>query len=96
MAIGGIAVLPVNLFNRLMTVELALPAILPGLLVALHYGVQMSRHVGATARTRGAGARPGSSAALPWSALVIGAPGASGGGRRAGGALRCLDPGLCR
>jgi BCD family chlorophyll transporter-like MFS transporter len=28
---------PVNLFNRLMTVELAWPAILPGLLVALHY-----------------------------------------------------------
>ncbi|MEO0485386.1 MAG: BCD family MFS transporter [Pseudomonadota bacterium] len=43
MAIGGMAALPVNLFNRLMTVELALPAILPGLLVALHYGVQMTR-----------------------------------------------------
>ena len=43
MAIGGLAALPVNLFNRLMTVELALPAILPGLLVALHYGVQMTR-----------------------------------------------------
>lgn len=44
-AIGGMAALPVNLFNRLMTVELALPAILPGLLVALHYGVQLSRPV---------------------------------------------------
>ena len=42
-AIGGMAALPVNLFNRLMTVELALPAILPGLLVALHYAVQISR-----------------------------------------------------
>lgn len=42
-AIGGLAALPVNLFNRLMTVELALPAILPGLLVALHYGVQLTR-----------------------------------------------------
>lgn len=42
-AIGGMAALPVNLFNRLMTVELALPAILPGLLVALHYAVQLSR-----------------------------------------------------
>lgn len=42
-AIGGLAALPVNLFNRLMTVELALPAILPGLLVALHYAVQMTR-----------------------------------------------------
>jgi len=43
MAIGILAALPVNLFNRLMTVELALPAILPGLLVALHYAVQISR-----------------------------------------------------
>ena len=45
MAIGGLAALPVSLFNRLMTVELALPALLPGLLVALHYGVQMTRPV---------------------------------------------------
>ena len=45
MAIGGMAALPVNLFNRLMTVELALPALLPGLLVALHYAVQLSRPV---------------------------------------------------
>lgn len=43
MAIGGLAALPVNLFNRLMTVELAWPALLPGLLVALHYGVQLTR-----------------------------------------------------
>ncbi len=43
MAIGGLAALPVNLFNRLMTVELSWPALLPGLLVALHYGVQMTR-----------------------------------------------------
>lgn len=42
-AIGGLAALPVNLFNRLMTVELALPALLPGLLVALHYAVQLTR-----------------------------------------------------
>lgn len=44
-AIGGLAALPVNLFNRLMTVELALPALLPGLLVALHYAVQITRPV---------------------------------------------------
>ncbi|MBY5990490.1 BCD family MFS transporter [Roseovarius atlanticus] len=44
-AIGGMAALPVNLFNRLMTVELALPALLPGVLVALHYAVQLSRPV---------------------------------------------------
>ncbi|WP_371156092.1 MFS transporter [Jannaschia sp. 2305UL9-9] len=42
-AIGGMAALPVNLFNRLMVVELALPALLPGLLVALHYAVQITR-----------------------------------------------------
>lgn len=42
-AIGGMAALPVNLFNRLMTVELAWPALLPGFLVALHYAVQISR-----------------------------------------------------
>jgi BCD family chlorophyll transporter-like MFS transporter len=42
-AIGALAALPVNLFNRLMTVELAWPALLPGLLVALHYGVQFTR-----------------------------------------------------
>lgn len=42
-AIGALSALPLNLFNRLMTVELALPAILPGLLVALHYGVQFTR-----------------------------------------------------
>ncbi|MEM9198106.1 MAG: MFS transporter [Pseudomonadota bacterium] len=44
-AIGGLAALPVNLFNRLMTVELAWPALLPGLLVALHYGVQITRPI---------------------------------------------------
>ncbi|MGR3502052.1 MFS transporter [Pseudaestuariivita sp.] len=53
-AIGGLAALPVNLFNRLMTVELALPALLPGLLVALHYGVQLTRPVwGHRSDTRG-------------------------------------------
>lgn len=54
MAIGGLAALPVNLFNRLMTVELALPALLPGLLVALHYAVQLSRPIwGHRSDTRG-------------------------------------------
>jgi BCD family chlorophyll transporter-like MFS transporter len=45
LALGGMTALPVNLFNRLMTVELALPALLPGLLVALHYAVQLTRPV---------------------------------------------------
>lgn len=44
-ALGGLSALPLNLFNRLMTVELALPALLPGLLVAMHYGVQLTRPV---------------------------------------------------
>lgn len=43
MCIGSIVVLMTSTLNRLMVVELALPAILPGFLVALHYGVQLSR-----------------------------------------------------
>jgi BCD family chlorophyll transporter-like MFS transporter len=43
MALGAIVVLMTSTLNRLMVVELALPAVIPGLLVALHYGVQMSR-----------------------------------------------------
>lgn len=44
-AIGGLTALPINLFNRLMTVELNHLALLPGLLVALHYGVQFTRPI---------------------------------------------------
>ena len=43
MALGAIVVLTTSTLNRLMVVELALPAVLPGLLVALHYGIQMTR-----------------------------------------------------
>ncbi len=43
MAIGAIVVLMTSTLNRLMIVELALPAILPGFLVALHYGIQITR-----------------------------------------------------
>ncbi|MBR2657873.1 MAG: BCD family MFS transporter [Loktanella sp.] len=43
MALGAIVVLMTSTLNRLMVVELSLPAVIPGLLVALHYGVQMSR-----------------------------------------------------
>ena len=43
MALGAIVVLMTSTLNRLMVVELALPAVIPGLLVALHYGIQMSR-----------------------------------------------------
>lgn len=43
MALGAVVVLTTSTLNRLMVVELALPAVLPGLLVALHYGVQITR-----------------------------------------------------
>ena len=42
-ALGSIVVLTTATINRVMVVELALPAVLPGLLVGLHYGVQLSR-----------------------------------------------------
>ncbi len=42
-AIGAIVVLMTSTLNRLMVVELALPVVLPGALVALHYGVQITR-----------------------------------------------------
>jgi BCD family chlorophyll transporter-like MFS transporter len=43
MAIGAMVVLTTSTLNRVMVVELALPALLPGLLVALHYLVQVTR-----------------------------------------------------
>lgn len=43
LALGAIVVLTTSTLNRLMVVELALPATLPGFLVALHYGVQITR-----------------------------------------------------
>ncbi|MEM9708956.1 MAG: BCD family MFS transporter [Pseudomonadota bacterium] len=43
MALGSIVVLTTSTFNRLMVVELALPAVLPGALVALHYAIQVTR-----------------------------------------------------
>ncbi len=42
-ALGSVVVLTTSTINRVMVVELALPAILPGLLVALHYVVQVLR-----------------------------------------------------
>ena len=43
MCLGALVVLMTSTLNRLMVVELAMPAVLPGALVALHYGVQISR-----------------------------------------------------
>jgi len=42
-SLGAIVVLMTSTLNRVMVVELALPAMLPGALVALHYLVQVSR-----------------------------------------------------
>ncbi len=42
-ALGSIVVLTTSTLNRVMVVELALPAIIPGALMALHYGVQVLR-----------------------------------------------------
>ncbi len=42
-SLGAIIVLMTSALNRVMVVELALPATLPGLLVGLHYAVQMLR-----------------------------------------------------
>ncbi len=41
--LGAVVVLTTSTLNRVMVVELALPALLPGLLVALHYLVQVTR-----------------------------------------------------
>ena len=42
-ALGSIVVLTTSTINRVMVVELALPAMLPGALVALHYALQFLR-----------------------------------------------------
>lgn len=42
-SLGAIVVLTTSTLNRIMVVELALPAVIPGILVALHYFVQISR-----------------------------------------------------
>jgi BCD family chlorophyll transporter-like MFS transporter len=42
-ALGAIVVLMTSTINRVMVVELALPALVPGLLVASHYAVQIFR-----------------------------------------------------
>jgi BCD family chlorophyll transporter-like MFS transporter len=79
-ALGAIVVLTTSTLNRVMVVELALPAMLPGVLVALHYMVQICGHDWATVRTSADVARPGSSVA--WRA---------GGGGTAGRHRHGLD-----
>lgn len=58
MALGAIVVLTTSTLNRLMVVEFSLPAVLPGVLVGLHYGIQLSRpRWGFTSDTGGARTR---------------------------------------
>lgn len=46
-ALGAVIVLTTSTLNRIMVVELALPAMLPGFLVAVHHIVQLARpHIG--------------------------------------------------
>ena len=42
-ALGAIFVLATSTLNRVMVIELALPAVLPGVLIALHYAMQVLR-----------------------------------------------------
>ncbi|MEM6415080.1 MAG: BCD family MFS transporter [Pseudomonadota bacterium] len=74
-ALGAIIILTTSTLNRVMVVELALPAVLPGALVGWHYAVQMSRPRWGYGADRG-GAR------APWiiggvGVLGLGAIGAS-------------------
>ena len=41
--LGSVVVLTTSTLNRVMAVELMLPALIPGMLVALHYAVQLTR-----------------------------------------------------
>ncbi|MDR5654605.1 PucC family protein [Ruixingdingia sedimenti] len=43
MSLGAVVVLMTSTLNRLMVVEFALPAVLPGALVAFYYGIQITR-----------------------------------------------------
>ncbi len=42
-ALGAVVVLTTSALNRVMVVELALPALIPGVLVALHHAIQITR-----------------------------------------------------
>ena len=42
-SLGAIIVLTTSTLNRVMVVEMALPAMLPGFLVAVHHFVQLAR-----------------------------------------------------
>ena len=70
-ALGAVVVLTTSTLNRVMVVELALPAMLPGLLVGIHYALQVLRP------RLGYGSDLGGRR-VPW--IVGGMAGLSGGG----------------
>lgn len=57
-ALGSIVVMTTSTMNRIMVVELALPAMLPGALVGLHYAVQLLRPLWGHGSDRGARRTP--------------------------------------
>jgi BCD family chlorophyll transporter-like MFS transporter len=71
-AIGALVVITTSTLNRVQVVELALPALLPGVLVAIHYFVQVLRPrlgygwISAVGARRGSSAASRSSASAPW------------------------------
>ena len=79
-ALGAVVVLTTSTLNRVMVVELALPALVPGLLVTLHYAVQ-------ALRPRWGHGSDGGRRRTPW---IIGGMGAL----CAGGALAALATAL--
>ena len=76
-ALGAIVVLTTSTLNRLMVVELALPAVLPGALVALHYGIQVSRPAWGLRSDAGGGRTRWIVGGM--ALLALGAMGAAGG-----------------
>lgn len=77
LCLGGIVVITTSTLNRLMVVEMALPAVLPGLLVGLHYAIQITRpHWGYKSDTGGNRTR---FIVLGMAALALGALGAAVG-----------------
>ena len=42
-ALGALVFLPINTFNRVLVVEFAFAAVLPGFLITLHHSVQLAR-----------------------------------------------------
>jgi BCD family chlorophyll transporter-like MFS transporter len=75
-ALGSIVVLTTSTMNRVMVVELALPAVLPGVLVGLHYATQLLRPVFGYGSDRGARRTPW--LILGMLVLAIGAVAAAG------------------